>query len=79
VDEASRAADRVRKQIKTFIKELKEAEKSRDTPNNVLRAFGKHLEDYLWLPSVGMKNRIGATTKPGCYTYDPPDDVRWRD
>jgi hypothetical protein len=79
VDAASRAADRVRKQIKAFIKELKEAEKSRGTPNDVLRAFGKHLEDYLWLPSVGMKNRIGATTKPGCFTYNPPDDVRWRD
>ena len=78
VDQASRAADRVRKQIKTLIKELMEAEKSRGTPNDVLRAFGKHLEDHLWLPSVGMKNRIGATGKPGCYTYDPPDDVRWR-
>jgi 7-cyano-7-deazaguanine synthase in queuosine biosynthesis len=78
VDQASRAADRVRKQIKALIKELMEAEKSRGTPNEVLRAFGKHLEDHLWLPSVGMKNRIGATGKPGCYTYDPPDDVRWR-
>jgi hypothetical protein len=78
VDQASRAADRVRKQIKALIKELMEAEKSRGTPNDVLRAFGKHLEDHLWLPSVGFKNRIGVTGKPGCYTYDPPDDVRWR-
>jgi len=79
VDEASRAADRVRKQIKTLIKELKEAEKSRGTPNEVLRAFGKHLEDHLWLPSVGLKNRIGATGKPGCFTYESPKGVRWRD
>lgn len=79
VDEASRAADRVRKQIKALIKELMEAEKGRGIANEVLRAFGKHLEDHLWLPSVGFKNRIGATCKPGCYTYDPPDDVRWRD
>lgn len=79
VDSSSRAADRVRKQIKTFIKELMAAEITRGKPNLVLRAFGKHLENHLWLPSVGMKNRLGATGKPGCYTYDPPQGIRWRD
>ena len=48
-------------------------------PSLILRAFGKHLEDHLWLPSVGEKNRLGATGKAGCFTYDPPKDVRWRD
>ena len=78
-DGSSRAADRVRKQIKTFIKELMAAEITRGKPNMVLRAFGKHLEDHLWLPSVGVKNRLGATAKPGCFTYDPPNGVCWRE
>jgi 7-cyano-7-deazaguanine synthase in queuosine biosynthesis len=78
-DEASRSAERVRKQIKTFIKDLKTAKGSRGQPNAVLQAFGKHLEEHLWLPSVGAKNRIGAAGKAGCFTYEPPNGVRWRD
>jgi hypothetical protein len=78
-DEASRSAERVRKQIKRFIKELKAAEITRGKPNVVLREFGQHLEDHLWLPSVGAKNRIGASGRPGCFTYEPPKGVRWRE
>ncbi|HMP83723.1 MAG TPA: 7-cyano-7-deazaguanine synthase [Verrucomicrobiota bacterium] len=78
-DAASRSAERVRKQIKTFIKEMKTAKGSRGQPNMVLQAFGKHLEDHLWLPSVGAKNRIGAAGRPGCFTYEPPKGVHWRD
>ena len=48
-------------------------------PSLILRAFGKHLEDHLCLPSVGVKNRLGAMGKTGCYTYEPPNCVRWRD
>lgn len=79
VDGSSRAADRVRKQIKTFIEELKVWGNKRGKPNTVLQAFGKHLEEHLWLPSVGTKNRLGATGKAGCWTYTKPDGVRWRD
>ena len=79
VGSAGRAADRVRKQIKTFIKELKGAMATRGRPNAVLRAFGQHLEDHLWLPSVGGRRRIGAAGKAGCFTYEPPPGVRWRD
>jgi hypothetical protein len=78
-DEASRSAERVRKQIKTFIKELQGAEKTRGKPNEVLRQFGKHLEEHLWIPSVGGPKRLGASGKPGCFTYEPPKGVRWRD
>jgi hypothetical protein len=77
--EAGRAVDRVRKQIKTLIRELKEAEVSRGRGNEVLRAFGRHLEEYLWLPSVGGRKRLGAAGKAGCFTYDPPPGLRWRD
>ena len=79
VDGSSRAADRVRKQIKTFIEELKVWGNKRGKPNLVLQAFGKHLEENLWLPSVGTKNRLGAVGKAGCWTYTRPKGVRWRD
>ena len=77
--EAERAVDRVRKQIKTLIRELQAAEVTRGKANAVLRAFGRHLEECLWLPSVGGRKRVGAAGKPGCFTYEPPAGVNWID
>ena len=71
--EAERAVDRVRKQVRSLIRELQSA------GSEVLRAFGEHLEDYLWLPSVGGRKRIGAAGKAGCFTYEPPAGVQWCD
>jgi hypothetical protein len=77
--QASRVAERVRKALRRFIDELKSAEKRPGEPHPVLRAFGHHLEDCIWVPSVGRKNRVGAIGKPGCFTYSRPDGVVWRD
>ncbi len=76
---ASQAVDRVRKAIRGFIKELKEAEASRGKPNTVLRGFGDHLEECLWRPSMGGKQRIGAAGRAGCFTYERPTGVFWRE
>ena len=76
---AASAAERVRKAIRPMIDYLKEAEISRGRPNLVLRAFGEHLEQYLWRPSVGGPGRAGAGGRPGCYTYERPAGVVWRD
>ena len=75
--ETGRAVDRVRKQIRALIAHLKAMEVTKGQPHVVLRAFGRHLEDFLWLPSMGGRKRLGAATKPGCFTYDPPDGVAW--
>jgi 7-cyano-7-deazaguanine synthase in queuosine biosynthesis len=77
--QADRVALRVRKALRRFIDDLESAESGPGEPHLLLRAFGEHLEDYLWLPSVSAKNRKGAVGKPGCFTYLPPEGVVWRD
>ena len=77
--QAGRAAERVRKALRRFIDELKVAERRRGEPHPILRGFGQHLEECLYLPSVGGKNRVGAVGKPGCFTYLRPNGVVWRD
>ena len=73
------AVDRVRKQVKTLIEKLKRAEVASGKPHLALRAFGWHLDAHLWRPSMGGKCRRGASGKPGCFTYEPPDGVVWTD
>lgn len=77
--QAGRSVDRVRKAIKAKIEELKGAEKANGTPNEVLRAFGAHLEQHLWLPSMGGKGRTGASVRAGCFIYEPAAGVVWTD
>jgi hypothetical protein len=77
--QAGRAADRVRKAIKGKIDEWKKLERTKGKPNKVVQAFAKHLEECLWLPSMGGRGRAGAYGKPGCFTYIPPDGVVWKD
>lgn len=76
---AEQAVDRVRKAIKEFIKGLKQAEVTRGKPNAVLRAFGEHLERHLYLPSMGARGRAGASGRPGCFTYERPSGVVWKE
>lgn len=77
--QAEAAAERVRKSIKNLIKELKSAKRQQGLINGALCAFGEHLEQNVWRPSIGGANRAGASGKPGCFTYEPPTGVRWKD
>ncbi len=77
--QAEMAAERVRKAIRNLINELKAAKRQQGLVNVALSAFGEHLEQNLWLPSMGGKNRVGASGKPGCFIYEPPAGVRWKD
>jgi hypothetical protein len=47
----------------------------------VLKAFGEHLEMYVWRPSGrvgrGRNSRVRAGLA-GRFTYEPPEGVRWR-
>jgi 7-cyano-7-deazaguanine synthase in queuosine biosynthesis len=78
-DAAGRVADRVRKAMRRLIDDLKGVELRAGVPNTVLREFGDHLEQCLWLPSMGGRGRAGACGKPGCFTYIRPTGVVWRD
>jgi hypothetical protein len=75
--QAGRVADRVRKALRRFIDDLKAANDSKGNPHAVLRSFAQHLEDCVWRPSVGGRNRVGAIGKPGCFTYVAPQGVVW--
>jgi 7-cyano-7-deazaguanine synthase in queuosine biosynthesis len=77
--EAARAAERVRKALSRFINDLKTAKDSHGGAHPVLCPFAQHLEDCVYLPSVGGKKRAGAVGRAGCFTYMPPDGVRWKD
>ena len=77
--QAEHAVERVRKGIRNLINELKAAKRQQGLVNVALCAFGEHLEQNLWLPSMGGKNRAGASGKPGCFIYEPPAGVRWKD
>jgi hypothetical protein len=77
--QAGRAADRVRKAIKAKIDEWRKLERTKGKPNQVVQAFGKHLEQCLWLPSMGGRGRAGAYGRAGCFTYVPPEGVVWKD
>ena len=76
---AGRAVDRVRKAIKGKIDEWKELERSKGKPNKAVQAFAAHLEQYLWLPSMGGRGRAGASGRPGCFIYERPAGVVWKD
>jgi hypothetical protein len=46
----------------------------------VLRAFGEHLERYLWAPSGRGRHGRKAAVRAGLagrFTYEPPDGVKW--
>ena len=77
--QAEQAAERVRKAIKSLITELKAAKRQQGLANIALRTFGEHLEQHLWLPSMGGKNRAGAAGRPGCFIYEAPTGVCWED
>jgi len=76
---SEKAAERVRKAIRPMILELKKWEKRPGEPDLVIRGFGDHLDEYLWRPSMGGPGRAGAAGRPGCYTYEPPPGVVWKD
>lgn len=77
--QAERCADRVRKALRRFMDDLEAVGKESGEGPEVLRMFGEHLEERLWLPSVGGRNRLGAMGKAGCFAYVCPDGVGWED
>jgi len=80
LDSAQKAAHAVRTAIRRFHQKLSTASKADGTPNQVLRAFAEHIDQYLLVPStprsgpIGRRIRVGS---PGCFTYQPPAGVVW--
>jgi hypothetical protein len=80
LDSAQKAAHAVRTAIKRFYRKLSIACQADGTPNQVLRAFAAHIDQYLLGPSTPRYGRIGRRIRvgsPGCFTYQPPTGVVW--
>jgi len=70
-DSAQNAADTVRTAIKRFQLHLSGALDIHGNPHPVLRPFAVHLAKYIQAPSARLLS--------GCFIYEPPPGVSWRD
>ena len=78
-DNAVRATNAVRKAVSRLHRKLMRSLDMTGRPHPVLRAFGRHLEDYLLAPSiVAGRHRATAGAGTGCrFKYQPPPGVVW--
>ena len=60
-----------------LIKELEQATGRKQEPVPVLRAFGRHLRTHLWEASYRTSGRPGRPGRSGCFTYEPPEGIKW--
>ena len=77
---AERCVEAVGKAIRRLYRHLCGAMDGAGMPHPVLQAFGRHLNEYLLLPSGRGGGRGGArlASAPGrCFTYEPPATVVW--
>jgi hypothetical protein len=77
---AERCVEAVGKAIRRLYRHLCGAMDGAGMPHPVLRAFGRHLHDYLLIPSGRGGGRGGArlaSAPGGCFTYEPPPGVAW--
>lgn len=70
----------IRQNIRRFLEKLHTAQNAQGEPDEVLRAFGEHLERYLWRASgAGARGRRARVRSglAGRFTYEPPAGVKW--
>ena len=70
----------VRRAIERFIRSLRTARGRSEEAQQVLRAFGEHLHQYLWIPSSrygGSRRARVRSGMAGQFTYERPAGVRW--
>jgi hypothetical protein len=79
-DNAQKTVRAVRMAIKRFCRNLIDAEDERGKPDRVLKAFGYHLWDYLFMPSSRYADARGHVARKGlagCFLYERPKGVKW--
>ncbi|MCX6926705.1 MAG: hypothetical protein NT154_26395 [Verrucomicrobia bacterium] len=77
---AERCARAVGEAIRRFHAHLAGALDAESRPDEVLRAFARHLHEYLLVPSGRGGGRAGSWVDPipaGCFTYEAPQGVVW--
>ena len=77
---AEKAVRAVRKSIQRLQKKLAARKDGQGKPHPVLAPFAEHLEKHLLRPSARFglrkRGRVRAGVA-GCFTYEPPEGVRW--
>ena len=77
---AERCVEAVGKAIRRLYRHLCGAMDGAGMAHPVLQAFGRHLHEYLLIPSGRGGGRGGArlaSAPGGCFTYEPPATVVW--
>jgi hypothetical protein len=80
-DGAERCVRAVAAAIKRLHAHLAAAVDAEGRPHAVLQGFAGHLHEYLLVPSGrggGFARGWCAANYPGCFTYEPPRGVVWR-
>ena len=70
----------VRRAIERLIDKLREAKDRKGDPHLGLRAFGEHLNEYVWKPSSrfgGNRRSRARAGVAGQFTYERPEGVVW--
>lgn len=70
----------IRQNIRRLLDRLAEARDAHGEADEVLRAFGAHLDQYLWRPSGGGTGGRTSRVRAGLagrFTYEPPLGVKW--
>lgn len=70
----------IRQNIRRLLDRLAAARDAHGEADEVLRAFGEHLDRYLWRPSGGGTGGRTSRVRAGLagrFTYEPPLGVKW--
>ena len=70
----------IRQNIRRLLDRLAAARDANGEADEVLRAFGEHLDQYLWRPSGGGTGGRTSRVRAGLagrFTYEPPLGVKW--
>jgi hypothetical protein len=81
INGAQTAANTVRRAIHRFHNRPRCALDSQGNPHPVLSRFAAYVENYILIPSArycGHGGPYARTGLAGCFTHEPPQNVRWQ-
>ncbi len=79
---ADRQVRAVRRAIERLIDKLRGATDREKRPHAALRAFGEHIDRYIWIPSSrysGDRRARSRAQVAGRFTYERPEGVNWEE